>query len=289
MLRYISVDHIPSVNRYLMYTPPSPAVEQRSYPSSRDSGCYASWEHIHNKNQLKFHPMHSNKENLFPEKFRASDLAHVSSNNKMSSNSEKVESNYSEEDKEVFELIKNNLGDDSSEKGTNMVTCSYAETQTSPGESSNNSKLQYHTTGGKTDQCQTPKTFVRKSVPRMGSVVRDAQVQVMSPLGSVANDSHNFPIDAQRRKVSDSDNSGAKYLPSDAHRRILSECSNSKSPSHNMPCYDQPKTRMINGSVSVSPSMGYRQVKKSLINLVTSKLASESIDLSQEPYSNQVC
>jgi hypothetical protein len=64
--------------------------------------------HIHNKNQLKFHPMHSNKENLFPEKFRASDLAHVSSNHKMSSNSEKVESNYSEEDKEVFELIKNN-------------------------------------------------------------------------------------------------------------------------------------------------------------------------------------
>lgn len=296
MLCYISVDHIPSVNRYLMYTPPSPAVEQRSYPSSRDSGCYASWEHIHNKNQLKFHPMHSNKENLFPEKFRGSDSAHVSSNNNMSSNIEKVESNYSEEDKEVFELIKNNLGDDSSEKGANMVTCSYAETQTSPCGSSNcpnNSKLQCHTTGGKTDQSvrdsQTPKTFVRKSVPRMGSVVRDAQVQVMSPLGSVPNDRHNFPNDAQRRKVSDSDNSGAKYLPSDAHRRILSDSNNSKSPSHNMPCYDHPKTRMINGSVSVSPSMGYRQVKKSLINLVASKLASESIDLSQEPYSNQVC
>lgn len=288
----IVVDHIPNVNRYLMYTPPcaSPAGEQRSYPSSRDSGCYASWEHIHNKNhminQLKFQPMHSNKENLYPEKFRESDLIQSSTNK--SSIEDKIESNYSEEDKEVFELIKNNLADDclhsdTSQKGVDMVTCTYAETQTSPGGSTcANPKSQFSAL--KIQQSpvidsQKPKTFTRKNVPRMGSVVRDAQVQVMSPLGSKNED---LQTDPQRRRILSDSNSS----PSDVHRKILTDSSNSLTTSHSLPCYDQPKPRM-NGSVIASPGTGYRQVKKSLINLVASKLASESIDLSQEPYSNK--
>ncbi|CAC5390853.1 unnamed protein product [Mytilus coruscus] len=287
----IVVDHIPNVNRYLMYTPPcaSPAGEQRSYPSSRDSGCYASWEHIHNKNhnihnQSKFHPLHSNKENVFPENdFQVS--------THKSSNGGKIESNYSEEDREVFELIKQNLDSnhgDSSQKDGDMVTCSYAETQTSPSDSSkSNPKSQIHVSKIQQQtviENQTPKTFVRKSVPRMGSVVRDAQVQVMSPLGT--SERRTLPSDAHKRVSSDSINSCASSQ-SDGHRRILSESNSSLTPLHNVPNYDTPKLHTINGSVTGSPVAGYRKVKKSLVNLVASKLASEAIDLSQEPYSSQ--
>ena len=284
-----------------MYTPPcaSPAVEQRSYPSSRDSGCYASWEHIHNRNhQSKTLPLLSNnKENVLPENF------HVSTNE----SSNKVESNYSEEDREVFELIKRSIADDcnhgdSSHQGIDIVTCSYAETQTSPSGSSSGANPSTHIHASKIPQqsvidSKTSKTFVRKNVPRMGSVVRDATVQVMSPISSAhihmpVNSSNNdqkfLPSDAHCRVSSDSA-SLCMSTQSDGHRKILSENNNPQTPSHHVPCYDSPKPRTMNGSVSASPVAGYRQVKKSLVNIVASKLASEAIDLSQEPYSTQVC
>ncbi|KAK3092063.1 hypothetical protein FSP39_024839 [Pinctada imbricata] len=338
----------------------------RSCPTSRDSGCYGSWEQLgfreasnkmaygvsvkHSNGFDKdrtFSPLqHSNKENVHPgsisqkvgsEQRLASQQTNSSGRGSASSGRASVETchhygdrrnsdmersdkEFTEEDREVYQITsgvgegeeycydsqstpKSGLGLDMSvnSAGSAVIMCSYAETQTSPsqGQSCNGSRSNNY----------KPQPFPRKIAPKTGLPSKDVQVQVMCPLGNSTNSKIDFDA-YQIRAPKDA------ALPTQFHRQYSSPCfshanvehhrkfsdsiglhsekiQNGSVGSHNLVQYhrDPNKVRaksIDEGVVRPTPSpRDYKSVKKSLISLVTSKLANEKIDLSMEPYSSK--
>ncbi|XP_021367371.1 SAM and SH3 domain-containing protein 1-like isoform X1 [Mizuhopecten yessoensis] len=324
-----------------------------SYPPSQDSGCYASFEHLAQRDaypttsELKQqYCLHSNKENISPgARAGAPGLAITRpqrghSGVGSSENSEDLDRSdkeYTAEDREVSEITnsvdcnttltsKAATNDLSGLSGDAVIMCNFAGTQTSPtygrancDNSANNlSSPKAHmrqsgsTNGDFVSSSQSQEgsvcsplhsapPFPRKCVPRQDWNFRDVQVQVMCPLGSLnlnaegvqdgegvplhPHMTHNTPptslvlSNPQGANLRQTDSGGYRSVsrPDDGGYRSVGQLS---------------RRSMSADRASVKRTKPedppeYRTVMRSLLNLITSKLVSENINLALEPYSTK--
>lgn len=335
----------------------------RPCPGSRDSGCYASSEHIYPREgfhklllntqpvpqafvERQYSPMHSNKENLKPSNmYRTGNKGGKSSSDSRPescksfsvedkiSDLDKSDREYTEEDKEVFEITRNsekqkesstdfisndenkivtdsslicdgpNLGNMDTSfcsqlcADSNFVMCSCAGTQTSPKHSGNIcdndvSDIQYggsrhHSEPSEISETRTkPQPFPRRTVTKHGAL-RDAQVQVMCPLGNF-NTMKNSQSAERTLELSSLPQSPNSNKEATCNGVIVDPKVHSSVGKRKPVPNRRTKSMDDTNQGPVHSHKEFRSIKKSLINQVTSKLASERIDLSQEPYTSEV-
>lgn len=131
-----------------------------------------------------------------------------------------------------------------------------------------------------------PKPFLKKIGAKLGERC-DAQVQVMSPMSSQIYSSYKSVVnDSKIQSDSKCVERKSKSPPALLNGYMQSNVSTSESRKSG-PQENWTKVGMKQ-SVYGPVQKNYRSIRKSLVPLVTSKLAQEKIDLKQEPYSNKV-
>ncbi|XP_022293700.2 SAM and SH3 domain-containing protein 1-like isoform X5 [Crassostrea virginica] len=229
------------------------------------------------------------------------------------SDMERSDRDFTEEDREVCEInLASRKGDTSCVHPGEHVTpqaeenpvfgdftvimCSYASTQTSShGERDNGHSQFSNSVKGQSNgatECERSKPFSNKVVIKSKNSKKDAQVQVMCPFGplSVVPEANTGQVrqDCLQRQRGSNDSTPTRELQGGRALSSLGaitsqggqvQYNDNKVPNH------RPKS--VDSSRPVSSPKDFRSVKKSLVSLITAKLADEKINLSQEPYSTK--
>lgn len=179
-----------------------------------------------------------------------------------------------------------------------VLMCSNAATQTSSHCESTDlrcSKFANQANGlsnGATE-CERSKPFPSKVVNKSKNTKQDAQVQVMCPFGplSLVHEGNQRQDCVQRQRGStggSSDSTPTGELQGRAPSSLGAISSQGGQVQYSDKKVPNNRPQSVDSSRQVSSPKDFRNVKKSLVSLVTAKLADEKINLSQEPYSTKV-
>lgn len=180
----------------------------------------------------------------------------------------------------------------------NVLMCSNAATQTSSHCESTDQRcskfaIQANSLSNGATECERSKPFPSKVVNKSKNTKQDAQVQVMCPFGplSLGYEGNQRQDCVQKQRGStggSSDSTPTGELQGRAQSSLGAISSQGGQVQYSDKKVPNNRPQSVDSSRQVPSPKDFRNVKKSLVSLVTAKLADEKINLSQEPYSTKV-